>query len=745
MSAAHRTRLRTRILLRSFVPTAIILSAVAFTLYFAYQRVTEDLVVGRNQQLTHLSAGELATNLNGYVEGLTAVARSADIAANDPMQQAGALLKASDQLLAFDGGTIILDPLGKIVATEPTQQALIGKDWSNSSFFRQILHGGGPMFSNIIEAPGGQQDPEILAIAVPIINNQGEFRGTLLGTFRLGAGSSSAFYAGIVKLRLGENGNTYLVDGSGRVIYHANDNLIGTDMHSQADVTQVLKGQVGYLRTRNLDGVDVLATFAPIPGTSWSLINEESWTSLLASSRGYGQFLYLLLGLGILIPTLLVLVGVKRITDPVEQIRTAAIEIAGGKYGQQIDVHTGDELEELSEQFNRMSEQLRESYSILEERVAARTRELAALNATAAVASQSLDLEEILRNALEKILEVLGMELGGASCIEGMEVVPMAQRGLSEEFVRQVNRRPLKGSAVEHAALEGGPVVWQVEDYPEIELRQGLKKEGAAQVICVPLMAKRKLVGALNLATRKHGVVTPEELSLLSAIGQQIGVAVENAHLYRQAEETAALAERTRLARDLHDAVTQTLFSASLIAEVLPDLWSRNEGDGLRRLEELRQLTRGALAEMRTLLVELRPDALVEIPLPDLLRQFCESLIGRARLPIQLNIQGEGRLPPDVQVGVYRIAQEALNNVVKHSKATQAVVTLRLNGGLRLAIADNGCGFDPENVPPTHLGLKIMHERAEAVGAKLKIYSEPGEGSQISVTWQIKGERGDGA
>lgn len=208
-----------------------------------------------------------------------------------------------------------------------------------------------------------------------------------------------------------------------------------------------------------------------------------------------------------------------------------------------------------------------------------------------------------------------------------------------------------------------------------------------------------------------------------------------NELLQQKAAQEAVTTERTRLARDLHDAVTQTLFSASLIAEVLPDIWDLNQAEGRKRLAELRQLTRGALAEMRTLLVELRPNALVEIPLPDLLRQLCESLIGRARLPIQLDVEGQRRLSPDVQIGLYRITQEALNNVVKHAKATQVVVTLRLDETVRLSIADNGCGFDPAAVPPDHLGLKIMRERAEAIGAAISIYGEPGEGTQISVSW----------
>jgi signal transduction histidine kinase/ligand-binding sensor domain-containing protein len=209
-----------------------------------------------------------------------------------------------------------------------------------------------------------------------------------------------------------------------------------------------------------------------------------------------------------------------------------------------------------------------------------------------------------------------------------------------------------------------------------------------------------------------------------------------NKLLSEKAAQDAVTAERTRLARELHDAVTQTLFSATLIADVLPDLWGRNLAEGNRRLEELRQLTRGALAEMRTLLVELRPNALVEVPLPTLLRQFTEALTGRSRVNIQLNCSGERKLAGEVQIGLYRIAQEALNNVVKHATATQAVVTLNLEDPLRMTVCDNGSGFDPAVVTADHLGLKIMRERAEALGAEFSLESRAGAGTQISVTWK---------
>jgi PAS domain S-box-containing protein len=208
-----------------------------------------------------------------------------------------------------------------------------------------------------------------------------------------------------------------------------------------------------------------------------------------------------------------------------------------------------------------------------------------------------------------------------------------------------------------------------------------------------------------------------------------------------QAQERVAAAERQRLARDLHDAVTQTLFSASLIAEVLPKLWEKDPNEGRRRLEELRQLTRGALAEMRMLLLELRPAALTEAGLADLLRQLTEAATARARLPVNLTCEGPCNVPPDAQIALYRVAQEALNNVVKHSGATEASVRLHCQADLtELTISDNGSGFDVDAVSAKHLGLRIMRERAEAAGADLEIKSTAGHGTKIVINWPGHGK-----
>jgi PAS domain S-box-containing protein len=231
---------------------------------------------------------------------------------------------------------------------------------------------------------------------------------------------------------------------------------------------------------------------------------------------------------------------------------------------------------------------------------------------------------------------------------------------------------------------------------------------------------------------RTHELEEANQL-LQKEIGQRTRIEKE---LAEKAADEAVAADRTRLARDLHDAVTQTLFSSSLIAEVLPDLWEMDTDEAKRSTEELRQLTRGALAEMRTLLLELRPATLTQTHLTDLIKQLCEAFIGRSRLPIVLNIEGDRALPPEVQVAFYRIAQESLNNVFKYARATEVNVSLLISSTtVRFEVCDNGVGFDTSASKPLNLGTSIMRERAEAIGADFHISSTLGSGTCVDVTW----------
>ncbi len=735
------SRLRRRILAWSLVPTALILFAVAVVAVYAYGRVTEQQAIQRNQELARLSSANLAAEINQFALDLGSLTRQSDIAEDQPAQQQKALAAASNKLSIFDGGTVILDPHGTFVAAWPARPSDVGQDWSSHPYFAQLLRSSRPVYSDI--GLDGAEGASVVTVAVPIVGPRGEFNGVLAGMFRVGATSVSALYGDIAKLRVGVSGDVYVVDGNGRVIQHPDAALVGMDLMSQKIVQDVVSGRTGAQRTRDLNQKDVVAAYAPVPGTSWGLIAIEDWSTLIRPSQGYRTLLLVLLVLGLLIPSLVVWFGVRRVTRPVQALTGAARRVAAGDFEHSVSINTHDELQELAEQFNAMSVQLRDSYTELDERVAARTQELATLNAVAAVVSQSLDLERILEDALGEIMADLGFDAGVAFMLPDREGDTdenqlVASRNLPADVLATIRSRPPEDLEQRLTELKGQPATLPIGSLSD-ELRTLLEPAGWRSAVQIPVNAKGTVFGALMLFTRRELDSSPEQLSALAALGNQIGMAVDNARLYEHAEESAAAAERNRLARDLHDAVSQTLFSVSLIAEVLPRIYARDPGQGARQLDELRQLTRGALAEMRTLLLELRPAALAEAKLSDLLKQLGEAVTGRARIPVEVRTENADTLPTDVRLALYRIAQEALNNVAKHSGATTATVSLwsddEPGGEVHLAIRDDGTGFDPAAAGSAQFGLGIMKERAEAIGASLTISSAPGQGTTVSVTW----------
>jgi two-component system nitrate/nitrite sensor histidine kinase NarX len=270
--------------------------------------------------------------------------------------------------------------------------------------------------------------------------------------------------------------------------------------------------------------------------------------------------------------------------------------------------------------------------------------------------------------------------------------------------------------------------------------------------LAVPLVVEGQVEHGLAYYYTEPQAFSDEQIGTAISLADQAALAIENARLHETAKELAAVDERQRLARDLHDAVSQNLFSASLIAETLPILWKDSPDEAEQLLEKLRQLNRGALAEMRGLLMELRPAALVETSMAELLRQLGQAVSGREGIPVSVLVDEPCSLPADVHVALYRIAQEALNNVGKHAQASQVDVSLRRlrpeheeaspgpveshrGENFALRIRDDGLGFDPQSATHERLGMGIMNERAQEVGATLEIESQVGQGTQVTVVW----------
>lgn len=204
--------------------------------------------------------------------------------------------------------------------------------------------------------------------------------------------------------------------------------------------------------------------------------------------------------------------------------------------------------------------------------------------------------------------------------------------------------------------------------------------------------------------------------------------------LYAQASELATLHERQRIARELHDSLNQSLFSINSIAEALPRIMAKNPVKAAQYAEQLVTLTRGAQAEMRAMLLELRPDALMGASLAALLRQLCGIFAANSIVEVTLELDEGVTLPPQQQIVFYRIAQEALNNISRHAQAQHVSMTLSNGGHVQMVIADNGCGFDMGAVPSDHFGLRIMHERADDIGASLIVSTMTGSGTTVRLT-----------
>jgi signal transduction histidine kinase/ligand-binding sensor domain-containing protein len=366
-----------------------------------------------------------------------------------------------------------------------------------------------------------------------------------------------------------------------------------------------------------------------------------------------------------------------------------------------------------------------------------RTNELEALYSADAELHRHLDLEELLEVLVGIAVDILKADKSSLMVWDDkheMLVLRVAQ-GFSPETMAKMSFKPGEGN-VGLVATTGEPIIVEDTHKDPRVISDISDPEGIRSFMQVPIKIGEQVFGVFSAdycESRGFGI---DEQKLFIALAQRAASAIQNAQLYEQAQELAVVEDRSRLARDLHDAVTQTLFSASLIAEVLPRIWDQNQEEGERRLEELRELTRGALAEMRTLLLELRPAALAEADLGELLRQLTESITGRSRIPVTLEISGECELPPSIKIAYYRIAQEALNNVAKHAGADQATVTLICDQRQsRLRVSDDGRGFDMANIPVESLGVGIMRERAETIDAHLEIKSGVGHGTSVEVVW----------
>lgn len=352
--------------------------------------------------------------------------------------------------------------------------------------------------------------------------------------------------------------------------------------------------------------------------------------------------------------------------------------------------------------------------------------------------TSTLNVEEVFKRILENINRIIHQDAAAIFLIENGYVMLINSHGYPDYVLDEARTFLSQTSVAElpcvRELVEKTEPVY-IEDLSNLQLPY-LKT--SAVYVMTPIVLEENMIGFITFEKRTVIGDRSTNSRYLRAFAAQVASAIQNARLYARAQSAAVYEERQRLARDFHDSVTQTLFSASMIAEAII---RSNVDDDLRDLlVELHQLTRGALAETRTLLLELKPTKLLETDFSDLLRQLAESLWSRKQLTIDLQLDETVELPLRIKVAFYRIAQEALHNIRKHSDAKQITVYYSSNfKKAEMIISDDGIGFDIKN-NRKGLGLNNMNARAASIGAKFDMSSEQDSGTKIHIVWYTGGE-----
>jgi nitrate/nitrite-specific signal transduction histidine kinase len=536
---------------------------------------------------------------------------------------------------------------------------------------------------------------------------------------------------------LGNTGETYLVGSNHRLLTGLRDgkySIPETYIRTLGADTAVNDSSSGSETYVNYAGKQVIGVYRWLPDLKVALLAEQEEEEALEVTRTTLMTIGGATIIAVLLAVFAALFITTSIVRPLQNLAATAKIIAQGDLEQIARVERADEIGTLAQVFNNMTAQLRSLIRNLERR----TNQLRAINETGRHISSILQIEELLQYVAQSLQQKFAYHNVGIILID-KKTGSLEIRSSAGGFEGGVDTtRKSKGCTgiVSKVATTGKAIlINDIQADPKFRDSEGSGHTKAEMV--VPIKVGEKVVGILDIEADHVGAFDDLDLFTAQTLSDQLAIAIENVRLYEGARELATYEERQRLARDLHDAVSQTLFSASLIAEVLPRIWEKNQIEGRKRLEEIRQLTRGALAEMRTLLLELRPTALVDAELGDLLRQLAESVTGRARIPMAVETEGQCTTSPEVKVAFYRIAQESLNNIAKHSHATQATVCLiSRSDSMELTISDNGTGFDLTSTKPTSLGLGIMRDRALDIGTSVKIESKPNEGTKVRVIWK---------
>lgn len=472
------------------------------------------------------------------------------------------------------------------------------------------------------------------------------------------------------------------------------------------------------------------------------VLDIEQQLARLTAILNLFQFLMMALAVGGAV--VMLYTGYHYVISPLDQLQLGLKNVESGNFAARIDVDSNDEFGQVSAGFNRMAATLQSLYASLEARVEAKTQRieaqrarLEALYEVSAFLAQASTIEDLARGFAMRVRGVVRADAAAVRWSdEAHQRYLMLATDCFPQEMLEAERSLLAGACVCGSLAPDARTRVIHIGATDIQLQPHCAKAGFEHVVSVPIRLQQRVLGEFNLFFRGPVQMTPEETELLDALASHLASALEGLRAAALEREAAVGEERALLARELHDSIAQSLAFLKIQVQLLRVAVQKSQPARVDQvIEELDAGLRESVNDVRELLVHFRTrtntDA-VEPALQETLQKFQHQ----TGLPAHLEVRGDGLpLPADVQVQVLHVIQEALSNVRKHAAATHVGLEVTKGPGWRFVVHDNGHGFDSTRDHDTsHVGMKIMRERAERIGAEVSIHSVPGDGTTVTLT-----------
>lgn len=770
---------------------ALVIAGLFYTLSWTNRREIEQF------QTDHLTsyAQELARGLDGLVRDETAritnLSRSRSVrefVAVRPEQRSALFAPTLDDFTNFVASNpfyravLLLDHTGEVLIS--TEGSYVGQNFAQNAFFQQARQGQAIMSDPGISALDRRP---VIWLAAPVLGQRAPQAGAaapVAGVVAV-ALAPDELWQMVEQLKIGQYGYAMLVDQYGiRLAHGADRRYIFRSLAPLAPAAQAALHAQGrfepqftltdtgstsllaYLRREPLPPIEisrpgptsdpVYYSAARMQTRNWTVVTMQSQRELLAPAdrvtlSGLAATLLLAVLLGVTVWWM-----AQWLVRPVPQLASAAAKIAGGDLGTPIDVRGSSELSDLAGTFEAMRLSLLHSRnelaawaSTLEQRVAARSQELAALSEIVAIASRTQSRDELLGTALHQALALIGAEMGGIWLADNDDTLRLAAKQGFDAKLNAALTAFAPGEGLLGQVQQGGAPLALDDISQALRLsRAAVREQGLHAFTAAPLRINGRNLGVIGLFSHSRQGFSPEAVALAASIAQQIALTLDNIALVEQvqhqARAVASLHERERIAGELHDSVAQTLGYLYLQLDRLVADQPMDGPAQLRpQLGRLQTIVERAVSDVRQLVGHLHDNAPPPTRLAELLRGEMEQLNNELPLRIELGLSASDAalVPPDTGAELARIVGEAVRNAARHGRASAVQIGFHCQDRVAyLSISDDGHGFDPSHTPTDgrgHFGLSVMRARAARIGGELSIASQPGQGTHIQVRWPL--------